>query len=226
MLDNRLKAVASFVPRGARVADIGTDHAYLAIYIQRELGAKSVIATDKNEGPLSAARHAVAEAGLIDVISLRLGDGLAPIEAGEIDTACIAGMGGELIASILEAAPDVLAKVNRLVLQPMSDAPRLRRWLYENGWYIADETLALADGRLYEIIAAEHGDEPIPSGAALEIGPVLMKKRPEYFERHIDEILSKKRRVLSGMAKSDAARQSAKYKAIENEIKKIEEAVS
>ena len=222
MLDNRLKAVASFVPRGARVADIGTDHAYLAIYIQRELGAKSVIATDKNEGPLSAARHAVAEAGRIDVI----GDGLAPIEAGEIDAACIAGMGSELIAAILEAAPDVLAKVKRLVLQPMSDAPRLRRWLYENGWRIADETLALADGRLYEIIAAEHGDEPIPSGAALEIGPVLMKKHPEYFERHVDEILSKKRRVLSGMAKSDAARQSSKYKAIENEIKKIEEAVS
>ncbi len=220
-LDNRLLAVASFVPLGARVADIGTDHAYLAIYLYGERGAKKVIATDKNEGPLAAARHTIKEAGLSEKIDARLGDGLIPIEAGEVDIVCISGMGGELIAAILERSPDVCAGLSRLVLQPMSDASYLRRWLYDSGYHIVDESLAEADGRIYEIAVAEHGIEPMPENALLELGPVLCKKRPQFFSRHADEILARKKRILFEMEKSERARESHKYKKIQKEIGEI-----
>ena len=156
-LDGRLAAVAALVPRGARAADVGTDHAYLAIALLNEQDVETVIATDKNEGPCAAARRTISASGFANRVQVRLGDGLAPLSPGEVDTVCIAGMGGGLIASILAEGAEVLTEVSRLVLQPMNDAAALRQWLYDNGWHIVEESLATADGRLYEIIAAEPG---------------------------------------------------------------------
>ena len=93
-------------------------------------------------------------------------------------------MGGGLIASILAEGAEVLAEVSRLVLQPMNDAAVLRQWLYDNGWHIVEESLATADGRLYEIIAAEPGTEETPEPWLLTLGPVLWRDRPPLFARH------------------------------------------
>ena len=221
-LDDRLAAVAAFVPRGARVADVGTDHAYLAIALMEERDAAHVIATDKNEGPCAAARRTLLAAGLSERVPVRCGDGLVPLSPGEVDTVCIAGMGGGLIASILAAKPDVLRKLSRLVLQPMNDAPTLRRWLYENGWHIAEEQLATADGRLYEIIAAERGEEDSPEPWLLTIGPVLWRKKPSLFARHIKAQIERLRRILCGMEKSETARGSDAYREIAAELREIE----
>ena len=147
-LDGRLAAVAALVPRGARAADVGTDHAYLAIALLNEQDVETVIATDKNEGPCAAARRTISASGFTNRVQVRLGDGLAPLSPGEVDTVCIAGMGGGLIASILAEGAEVLTEVSRLVLQPMNDAAALRQWLYDNGWHIVEESLATADGRL------------------------------------------------------------------------------
>ena len=96
-LDGRLAAVAALVPRGARAADVGTDHAYLAIALLNEQDVETVIATDKNEGPCEAARRTISASGFTNRVQVRLGDGLAPLSPGEVDTVCIAGMGGGLI---------------------------------------------------------------------------------------------------------------------------------
>lgn len=221
-LDGRLAAVAALVPRGARVADVGTDHAYLAIALIEERSVETVIATDKNDGPCAAARRTLAEAGLDTRVPVRCGDGLSVLSPGEIDTVCIAGMGGGLIASILAAGADVLKGVSRLVLQPMNDAATLRRWLYENGWHIEEESLATADGRLYEIIAAEPGEEETPESWRLTLGPALWRDRPPFFVRHVEAQTERLHRILQGMEKSEAARESEAYRNVSEELKEIE----
>ncbi|MBQ9377059.1 MAG: SAM-dependent methyltransferase [Schwartzia sp.] len=222
-LDGRLAAVAALVPRGARAADIGTDHAYLARALISERGAARVIATDKNEGPCAAARRTLLAAGLAERIPVRCGDGLSAIAPGEVEVVCVAGMGGTLIVSILAAAPEVLSSLSRLVLQPMNDAASLRRWLYANGWHIAEESLALADGRLYEIIAAEPGAEPMPERRLLTLGPVLWRERPPLFARHAEAHIARLRRVADGMEKSEAARGSEAHRRVLEELRELEE---
>lgn len=157
-LSQRLLVIANFIPRGSTIADIGTDHAYLPIYLVTEGVCPKGIGVDVHQGPFEAAMRAVQEAGLADKIAVRLGDGLAVVQPGEADVVVIAGMGGGTIRGILEAGPQVVAGLKRLILQPMVDSAHLREWLICNGWPIADEELVEEEGRLYEIIVAEKAD--------------------------------------------------------------------
>ena len=222
-LDNRLVTVAALVPRNARVADVGTDHAYLAIALLNERDAKLVIATDKNEGPCAAARRTLSTTGLSERVSVRCGDGLSPLLPEEVNTVCIAGMGGGLITSILTEGIEVLSDVSRLVLQPMNDAEKLRRWLYENSWHIVEESLAMAEARLYEIIAAEPGAEEAPEQWLLTLGPILWKDRPPFFAYHVESQVGRLRHILRGMEKSNSARRSEAYRKITEILQNIEQ---
>lgn len=159
-LDKRLAMVASMVRRGSRVADIGTDHAYLPVYLVQAGICPGGIAADIRSGPLEAACRTVTEAGLTDVIALRLGDGLSPVVADEADDIVIAGMGGETIVEILSAADWVKDGRLRLVLQPMTRAEELRRWLLTNGFLITEERLVRDGHRLYPVLAAAYTAAP------------------------------------------------------------------
>ncbi|MEG2212785.1 MAG: class I SAM-dependent methyltransferase, partial [Clostridiales bacterium] len=132
-----------------------------------------VIATDLARDPYENACQLVDLLSLSRQIQVRLGDGLAPLEPGEVDTITIAGMGGFLISDILSKSPLVLMQTKRLVLQPQKNAATLRRWLMENGWLIVTERLALDHGFYYEIIAAEHGAMQL-TAEELEFGPRLL----------------------------------------------------
>jgi len=155
----RLKTIADLVREGAKVCDVGTDHGYLAIYLLKERNAARVIATDLNEKPLSRAKENIAAAGCEGKIELRLCDGLNGVSNGEIDTAVIAGMGGETIADILTAAPWV-KQGKLLILHPASKAPHLRRWCMENGLGVVDERIVREGHRLYPILVVR-GDAPV-----------------------------------------------------------------
>lgn len=144
------------VRRGSRVADIGTDHAYLPVYLVQAGVCPGGIAADIRSGPLDAARRTVTEAGLTDVIALRLGDGLVPVAADEADDIVIAGMGGETIVEILSAADWVKDTRLRLILQPMTRAEELRRWLLTSGFSITEERLVRDGHRLYPVLAAAY----------------------------------------------------------------------
>ncbi len=159
-LDKRLSMVASMVRRGSRVADIGTDHAYLPVYLVQAGVCPRGIAADIRSGPLEAARRTVTEAGLTDNIVLRLGDGLAPVSPDDADDIVIAGMGGETIVEILSAADWVKNTRLRLVLQPMTRAEELRRWLLTNGFTITEERLVRDGHRLYPVLAATYTAAP------------------------------------------------------------------
>lgn len=222
-LDSRLQAMANFVAPGSKVADIGTDHAYLPVYLVMNGRSDFVIAGDKNTGPCQAAMRTVHEHEMENKIFVRQGDGLHILEKGEVDTVCVAGMGGALICEILGARPEFLKTVETLILQPMNDAPELRKWLYQHYWHIEDESLALSDGRIYEILMAKRGRRKRPSPLMLAIGPVLWEKKSDLLRHHIEALLFRERRIAAGIEKSERARKSRKYQETLENIKALEE---
>lgn len=154
-LSERLQTIAALVPTGARVADVGTDHAQLPCYLVGTKKAAYVIGTDLHQGPYERARQTVQEYALEEYIAIRLGDGLKVVEPGEVDTAVIAGMGGAAIRKILSESPAVVENLRKAVLQPMTNAETVRLWLQEQGWVITQEDLIYEDKQYYQIIAAE-----------------------------------------------------------------------
>lgn len=156
-LKNRLFTVSTLVPFGARVADIGCDHGHLPIYLTREGISPFCIASDIKEKPLASAKANIERVGL--PIETRLGPGLSTIKENEVDCITIAGMGGEVIASILEAAPWVKNDKYTLVLQPMTSADALRRYLCENGFSTEKEVACADSGKIYSVILARFSGE-------------------------------------------------------------------
>ncbi len=154
VLSKRMQSVADRVSEGLVLADVGCDHGYLSVWLCQKGKIPSAIAMDINEGPLERAAANAALYHLEDRISLRLSDGLMKLEPGEAESIAIAGMGGMLMIRILDARPDVLSRVKELVLEPQSDADRVRRYLNTCGFAIADEDLVLEDGKFYPVIRA------------------------------------------------------------------------
>ncbi len=150
-LSKRLETIASLVPLGARVCDIGTDHGYLSIYLKENNIAKTVIASDLNKNPLLTAQKNI-ELGGVTGIDLRLSDGLSNINSDEVDTIIIAGMGGEVISGILERCDWIKNNLYSLIVQPTTSADFLRRFLTRNGFEILNEIPISENGKLYSIM--------------------------------------------------------------------------
>ncbi|MBR4888612.1 MAG: SAM-dependent methyltransferase [Clostridia bacterium] len=158
-LDARLAACAAFVRPGSRLADIGTDHGYLPIRLLLDGVVPSAIAADIRPGPLSSAKENALHYGVLERMDCRLSDGLALVKDGEVDDITIAGMGGELILRILTDAPWACKKGMRLILQPMTMAPELRRGLLKLGMEITEEVAVSAAGRVYSVLCVEKNEK-------------------------------------------------------------------
>lgn len=207
MIDSRIKAVLNLVRSGSRVADIGADHGYLSIELIRSGRASKVIATEKNGGPFEALSKNISG---VEGIEARLGDGLQVLSAGEVDTICIAGMGGALIKKILDDAPEVVQSARQLILQPMNGADKVREWLNQNSWTIVDEDLAESAGIIYEIICA--------GNVTLSQTKTFKRESSPLREKFSAQRLEKLQRVLSEMSKSDTARASEKFSVLQAEV--------
>jgi tRNA (adenine22-N1)-methyltransferase len=157
-LKNRLYTVSTLVPHGARVADIGTDHGHLPIYLIQKGISPFCLACDIKEKPLQSAKENIAKTGT-ENIETRLGAGLGPTLPHEMDCIVIAGMGGEVIASILADAPWVKNPEYTLILQPMTSADSLRRWLCENGFSIKLEVACEENRKVYTVLKAHFTGE-------------------------------------------------------------------
>ena len=173
-ISDRLLACCRFIKSGDRVADIGCDHGYLGIYLLKNQIASQVIAADINEGPLNAAVFNAEKFGVRDKMQFYLSDGVKNIPR-EFDTMVCAGLGGDTMISILEAAPWLKEGNYRLILQCQSKRPELRKYLSENGWFIREEAV-LKDGKfLYTIMEViwMPGMELTPGGC--HFSPALLK---------------------------------------------------
>lgn len=162
-LSPRLRLLADWVPQGARLADVGTDHAYLPVWLAIHGRVASAIASDLRAGPLERARNTGRTYG-VQGIDYRLCDGLSAIGPDEADTIVIAGMGGENIAAILEAAPWTADGAHILLLQPQSRAEQLRAFLSGHGYRINREALVLDRDTLYPVLEATAGEEQLTLG--------------------------------------------------------------
>ena len=176
MISKRLELVASFVPQGAILLDVGSDHAYLPIDLVERGKIKSAIAGEVVEGPYQSAVKNVEAHGLKEKIQVRLANGLAAFEeTDQVSVITIAGMGGRLIATILEEGLDKLVNVERLILQPNNREDDLRIWLQEHGFQIVAESILEEAGKFYEILVVEAGQMKL-SASDLRFGPFLSKE--------------------------------------------------
>lgn len=185
------------------VADVGTDHARLLAWLRAQRAIARGIGIDVVEGPLSQARRTLEAAG-VDGVQLRRGDGLQPLRPGEADVVVLAGMGGARMMQLVDAAaPGVLSSRSRLVLQPNTDWPAVRRWIAQRGFALLDERMVEDRGKFYVVLALRPGgDEPSPGTEGwtddeLALGPSLLVERPPVFTAWLRHEARRVERALS-----------------------------
>lgn len=201
-ISKRLKMVASMVSPGNRLADVGTDHAYVPIYLLEAGHIPSAIAMDINEGPLKRAMENVARYGYEDRISLRLSDGLDRLEPDEADTILIAGMGGPLMARILADHMATARKAGELILQPQSEIARFRHWLHDNGWRIQEERMVRDEGKYYAAMRAVPGEERYAEEWAYRFGKCLVDARSPVLKEWLLKEQEKYRKIRDHLAQA------------------------
>lgn len=174
------------IPPQAAVADIGTDHAYLPVYLVERRLARRVIAMDVGKGPLERAREHVRQYGYEDRIELRLSDGLEQLEMQEADTMVAAGMGGPLVIRIMEQGRKRVRELQTCILQPQSQIAEVRRYLEKQEMHISEEDMVEEDGKFYPILKAEHGKESPMSPVELQYGRKLLRDRHPVLKRFLE----------------------------------------
>ncbi|MFC4652431.1 tRNA (adenine(22)-N(1))-methyltransferase [Lactococcus nasutitermitis] len=224
-LSQRLQAVADLVPKGARVADIGSDHAFLPTYLVQNEIIDFSVAGEVIEGPFQIAQNHVNEFNLHNNIYVRLANGLLAIKKeDQIDTVVIAGMGGILISEILEAGKDNLSTVKQIILQPNKHEEVLRLWLSKNNFKIITEKILLENEKFYEIILCEiaQGNLTVLSKKEQIFGPFLSTEKSEIFRKKWEKELDTIDKILTRLPE----KRTEKYKEIVEKRQQIMEALA
>lgn len=209
-ISERLKRALNYIEKGDTVADIGTDHAYLPIYLVMTNTCKTVYACDINEGPCDRARENLCAYSVSsDAVRISRRDGIEGLSGCGINKFIIFGMGGELIAHILGGEETPTG--TRFILNPMTKQEELRRYLYENGYKILDDDTAFSDKKYYQIIYAERTGEQyaLPDRLTLRFGKHNLEKNTEVFREYLEKTCSELRyaqnaRAAAGLDLPDA----------------------
>ena len=219
-LSNRLGQIARMVQPGSVVADIGTDHGQLMVYLAQNGTIRRGYACDINEKPLNKARQIIADYGLEDRIECVLASGLDGLQPGSVDTVVIAGMGGETIIAILEGAAWTKDGAHTLLLQPMTKAADLRYWLAVNGYSFIEERLVWDKNYLYPVLRVTGGGTPQALTERQALTGVALDNDPLYRE-YLTQQADKLRRTAEGLrrsAKPDAQQRADAAEALAREI--------
>lgn len=220
-LSNRLLACCDFVSPGDRVADIGCDHGYLGIYLLKNGIASNVIASDVNEKPLQSALHNAVKFGVKEHMSFYLSDGIRSIPQ-EFDVLVCAGMGGDTMISILEAAPWLKDPKYRLILQCQSKRPELRRYLTRQGFAICRETLAQDGKFLYPVMEVVYTPGQMLTAAECYITPALLASGSPLLPAFLNRVTGGLRQTVDGLSLT-VGEKHKEYLAILQELQKLEE---
>ena len=233
ILSKRLQMLADMVTAGSRVADVGCDHGFLAIYLVQRKTSPRALAMDVRRGPLNAAREHIEERGLGEYIETRLSDGIRELKPGEADAVVCAGMGGRLMQSILSEDLKKTESLRELILQPQSEIREFRRFLRQAGFRIEAEDAVYEEGKYYFAMKASYAGGEFPEAECTEIGeqeiydeygrlllrdrhPVL--RRYLLFRREAAEALSERLEV------QDSARAAERLSEVRRELAGIEKA--
>lgn len=222
-LSKRLQAVADYVTKGTTVADIGTDHGYIPIYLTVNNICKKAYAMDVRKGPLEHAKANIERMGLSDRIEVRLSDGLSKLQCGEADTVVISGMGGHLTTEILEAGKDALESVEELVLCPHADVDVVRHYLHDNNYMIEKETMLIDEGKFYNIIKAHRGSEVYDREVYYQYGKKLLEQQDSVLKEFLDIERDKYLRVRDILKNNDNEAGQKRLIQVEEIIKYMDE---
>ena len=222
-LTNRLLKISSLVSKNERLADIGTDHGYIPVYLLNEGIIDFAILADVNKGPLENARSEVKRNKLEDKVDLRLGSGIEVLKKDEVDEVIIAGMGGILISELLEANKEVAHSVDKLILQPMQAQEELRQYLLNNGYEILDECLEKEDFRLYEIIVTKYTGKntTVEDDIYYEVGKKLIENKDELLPEFIDNKIKKYNNIISKLGNKETEAVKVKRNMANEKIEKL-----
>lgn len=186
-LSKRLQAVANLVTPGKRLADIGTDHGYVPIWLYEQGRIPSALAMDLREGPLQRAKEHIRMHGLDEKIKTRLSDGLEKLLPGEADSIVIAGMGGMLVVKILTQGQAVLDSIQELILQPQSDLDAVREYLHRTGFVIVQEEMVFEEGKYYPMMKAVHGENTDDRKIWFLYGRLLLENRHPVLKSYLQK---------------------------------------
>lgn len=170
------------------VADIGTDHAYIPIYLTEHKKVKKAFAMDVNEGPLIRAEEHVREAGLKEQIKMRRSNGLEKLSPGEVEAVIIAGMGGGLVMRILTEGQAVAETLQECILQPQSEIAKVREFLLQNGYQIVQEEMVLDEGKYYpmmRVVPSKESEREKWDETQLRYGKLLLEMRHPILEQYL-----------------------------------------
>lgn len=203
-LSPRLKSIAHSIDHCNTVADIGSDHAYLPIYLIENQRSEKAIASDINQGPFDISKKRIHAYKMESKIEIRKGNGLDVLKPQEAETIVIAGMGGLLIVEILEAGLEVAKNSNRLILQPMTEANELRKWLYSHSFEIVDEELVEDENIIYEIIWTAFSGQGLQiQQEYLHVGKKIIEKKHPLALRFINERIKELDKVMAILKEKD-----------------------
>ncbi len=213
-ISNRLTTAAALVTQGYTLADVGTDHGYIPIYLLQQKKIPSAIAMDINEGPLERAKEHIALYGLQAYIQTRLSDGVAALKPGEVEAVLIAGMGGGLVMHILKDGEKVCQSAKELILQPQSEIEHVREFLREKGYTILAEDMVYEDGKFYPMMKVQYQGENENAQKASEVlklsdlyGGLLLQNRHPVLKT----FLEKEKLIYTGI-KENLAKQPVSEK--------------
>ena len=198
-LSKRLQTIASFVTAGYRMADVGTDHGYIPIYLSKKGICPKAYAMDVNPGPLKRAEQHIIEEHAEDKVQWILSDGLNQLPRGEVDSVVIAGMGGDLITRILENGLSRLSEIKELILSPQSHLERVRHFLHDHGFRILEEEILSEDGKYYVVIRAVHGTESYKKECFYRFGAELILANHPVLLEFLDQEYQKYSRIKEGL---------------------------
>ncbi|AYD40965.1 SAM-dependent methyltransferase [Clostridium fermenticellae] len=222
-LSTRLKSVAMMVDKCHCVADIGTDHGYIPIYLVNNKLCDNVIACDINKKPLKKALANINSHNLDNKIECRLSNGLKKLKIGEVQGIIIAGMGGNLIRDILEDGIDVFKKVDFAIFQPMQNTDVLREYIYKKGYNIINENLCIDENKFYEIIKVKYDNNPRKVDEIFyEISEKLIDTNHPDIKKFILAKLNKYREILENIKETTDLALERKFE-LKNKIQKLEE---
>lgn len=223
-LSKRLLAVSDMVTSGTRIADVGTDHAYIPIYLMEQGRINGALAMDINKGPLIRAKENIDSSGLAEKIETRLSDGAAKLRKGEADSVIIAGMGGSLTIHILESGSEVLKTVSELILQPQSDIEAVRRYLQEHAYRITRENMILEDGKFYPMMHVISGSMEALSEIEYKYGPCLLKDKNSCLLQFLEKESSVYISLKKSLQESGSEKATQRLQEIEQELALINSA--